>query len=1194
MIKKLDCYTILLDTQSQIHLFNSKSLVKNIRKTPFPIKVTGISSESINVDTIADTDDFGVVYYSPKATANILSYALLEKECTITAIKHKKMTVGFDVDNNSTHLHYFFKQRARLFTYNCSTLPSTSRVYVNRVSSRKRRYTSKQVKRAELAHLIRERLGWPSTATLKRLINSSAIHNLPITSMDVDRDLDIFGRSYADAAGKFTYRPTPHTLGEKVCDDASKLVEDMKNTTSTLYCDLFFAGGLVFLISVSRPLDYCIISLVKSRTWINILQAIEEHKNVYIKHGWNNVKHIRFDNEKGVERIRNLLATKLELHLETSAPYQHVPIVEAKIRRVKERCRCQIAHLGYKMNRTFLAYLPRYVARRLNICPSNINGVNVSPYEILTGQRVDYKKELRIGFGELAYVHNRTTKPINSVDVERAKLCICLGISSNSESSVLFFDLAKRMTQQITVADNFTTTPMPDDVVIRLNHIAEVQHMPDHLMDLDEDDQDDQDDQDNHAETPTPSSTQDNVTIADDINENEFVRSSGDAETLKITDIDQTPLSNNFMDSFEENDDSNDTDPDDEVLDIMPDPDQPLRGGETPQDIGEAANHNTADDSANNQEHRYFTRSTDGTLKRKVFRLTVEDSLFKHKVVHHISMQAGIKRHKEAAYDSILNEISAVEGKQTFLPLNANELTYKQRKAAIRSFIFMKEKFDAEGTFLKLKSRLTANGSQQDRVYIENSFGSVSSPTLAMSSMMTILSIAKSESRFMATIDVGSAYLNADMSKEDVIMILDKTVAEQYVKVRPEVANMLNEKGELYVKLQKALYGSLQASKLWYDNISSFLIKNEYVANKTDTCVFNKWVGDKCITVGIYVDDLLITATVKKLIKQLKDALIKEYKEVNYIDGDKITYLGMLLDNSHKKYISITMPQFIDDIISDMQIGKDDVSNTPASTKLFNILDNDELLSDDERERFHTNVAKLLYLGKRARPDILLAATFLCTRVRSPGKDDLKKLNRCARYLNKTKKTIDYRINATKDMLEMCVYVDASFAVHDTFRSHSGAVLTIGRNTVIYTESLKQKLNAKSSTEAELIAISDVLPQIIANRNFLEEQLRQTITLNLFQDNKSTMALIKNGRPLAKSTRHINIRFFFISDYSNRNEITIHHLTSEKMIADFYTKPLQGELFRKHRDAIMGQVVNAKKVNTLCCAINRIFKRLKF
>ena len=60
--------------------------------------------------------------------------------------------------------------------------------------------------------------------------------------MDIDRDLDIFGRSYADAAGKFTYRPTPSTSGERTSDDASKFVEDMKNAETVLYCDLFRLG----------------------------------------------------------------------------------------------------------------------------------------------------------------------------------------------------------------------------------------------------------------------------------------------------------------------------------------------------------------------------------------------------------------------------------------------------------------------------------------------------------------------------------------------------------------------------------------------------------------------------------------------------------------------------------------------------------------------------------------------------------------------------------------------------------------------------------------------------------------------------------------------------------------------------------------------------------------------------------------
>jgi hypothetical protein len=549
-------------------------------------------------------------------------------------------------------------------------------------------------------------------------------------------------------------------------------------------------------------------------------------------------------------------------------------------------------------------------------------------------------------------------------------------------------------------------------------------------------------------------------------------------------------------------------------------------------------------------------------------------------------MQAGIRKHQQTALDSISKEITAVEDKSTFKPLNSKELTYKQKRAAIRSLMFMKEKFDAAGKFIKLKSRLTANGKQQDRVFIENSFGSVSSPTLAMSSLMMMLAIAKSQGRHLATIDIGSAYLNADMSKEDVIMILDKVVAEQYIKIKPEYSKFIDQKGEMYVKLEKALYGSLQASKLWYQNISSFLLKCGYIMNDSDPCVFNKWIGKECISIGIYVDDLIITATDKGLIKDLKKSLIAQYKDINYEDGNMITYLGMMINNSNKKYIDLTMPQFIDDIISDMNINKNDLSKTPASSKLFNIKPNDPLLGIDEKDNFHTNVAKLLYLGKRARPDILLAATFLCTRVKSPGADDLKKLKRCIRYLNATKEK-SYRINASEDIFDICVYIDASFAVHDNMRSHSGAILSLGQGVVVYCESLKQKLNAKSSTEAELIAVSDVLPQVIACRNFLSQQLREEIVINLYQDNKSTMALIKNGRPLAKSTRHINIRFFFISDYQSRGEIKVKHLASERMVADYYTKPLQGSLFSDHCNFIMGHKVHMK-ANMLCCTIQRL------
>ena len=100
----------------------------------------------------------------------------------------------------------------------------------------------RQVEKADLAHLIRERMGWPSTATLKKIISTGGVLNMPITSKDVDADLDIYGRSYADAAGKFTYKPTPTTPEETICDEASVLVESMKSVDMTIYCDILYSS----------------------------------------------------------------------------------------------------------------------------------------------------------------------------------------------------------------------------------------------------------------------------------------------------------------------------------------------------------------------------------------------------------------------------------------------------------------------------------------------------------------------------------------------------------------------------------------------------------------------------------------------------------------------------------------------------------------------------------------------------------------------------------------------------------------------------------------------------------------------------------------------------------------------------------------------------------------------------------------
>ena len=67
------------------------------------------------------------------------------------------------------------------------------------------------------------------------------------------------------------------------------------------------------------------------------------------------------------------------------------------------------------------------------------------------------------------------------------------------------------------------------------------------------------------------------------------------------------------------------------------------------------------------------------------------------------------------------------------------------------------------------------------------------------------------------------------------------------------------------------------------------------------------------------------------------------------------------------------------------------------------------------------------------------------------------------------------------------------------------------------------------------------------------------------------MKIESNGqRSCGEKSRHIDIRYFFIKDIIKREGIEIIHCPTERMIADYYTKPLQGSLFRKMRDILMG------------------------
>jgi hypothetical protein len=168
-------------------------------------------------------------------------------------------------------------------------------------------------------------------------------------------------------------------------------------------------------------------------------------------------------------------------------------------------------------------------------------------------------------------------------------------------------------------------------------------------------------------------------------------------------------------------------------------------------------------------------------------------------------------------------------------------------------------------------------------------------------------------------------------------------------------------------------------------------------------------------------------------------------------------------------------------------------------------------------------------------------------------------------------------LNSTSEMgivldasagIQVFAHIDASFGVHADFKSHTGGVISVGKGPV-YVESSKQKLNSKSSTEAELIAVSDMLSMVIWMREFLQCQGHIVAPATVYQDNQSTIALAEKGYSSNKRSRHVNLRYFFITDRVRTGEVVLEYLPTEEMIADLLTKPLQGELFRELRRRLL-------------------------
>ena len=1188
---------MILDTAAQRSMICNPALAVGVWEARRPARVEGISRDGEPVLVTKECMTmWGKALLSADLSANVISFAELVDTCAHVEYVKEQDWFAVRVTEHDRMQLFTRNRKLGLYIYDQAASEAWAEIewgadthveaLVTTVEDQMKKYTRREIDMAEEAKELQRRFFFVSRQALEAMLRRGKIANTRVTVQDLARSYDIWGRTLGELKGKSTYRRTPtiSPIGERLRTQQPKFQQ--------LHVDLFYVNDIAYMVSVLEPCAYVQVTKPKNKREWTLWRHLERHMKFCERFGLV-VERVRVDGESAMGT--DWFAARVGPEkMDIASPGTHVPIVERMIRTLKERVRAVICTLPFRLTVLLEEWAVRAAAFTINLTPTRNSFEFASPREKLFGTLLDAAVELRHGFGDYVQIHH---EDINNSMNERTSGALALAPTGALDGSWWYYSMT---TTRVVRRRRATALPMPQDVIDAIERAAAkrrrgLHEEPTFKHAWQVDDlglvQQEQDNEWFEGDILDFNGQQGEYVIPQPIYDDDH-QEVGPEEDL---DDDQSAVSDRDLlgqDDDEPAGGQADMDPLGDIRDIVGDDDEDAEPAEPAQEVPAEAP--AADEP---QEYgrgvrarahipgKYYQMQNQpairlerlpaaGSRRRQPIRArALASRVYIPKTVYgfRLSVNAAIKRFGHEAVRSVASEVRQIVDGGVIESVDSSEFGYQEWTNVIGSLLFLKEKYSALGEFVKLKARLVADGSQQDRsVYAKDA----SSPTVATQTVFMVAAIAQMEGRAVAAVDVPGAFLKSDMPDDGsapVLVKLDKFVTQVLVELDPSYGKHVRKDGTCIVRLKKALYGTIQAARAWYKRLRGDLESLGFQANPYDNCCFNRTESDgRQTTIVVHVDDMLITAsseaTLDMLISDFGARYNDEYAAITVQRGKRIEYIGMVFDfNPLGTAVQVTMDGYVEDLLNeyDSIAGEAD---TPATATLFSVREDAEKLDKKRAEEFHALVAKVLYLAKRVRPDLLVSVSFLTRRVQNPDTDDQRKLERLIKYIRATKH-LGIRLSADK-CLAVMAYIDASFAPHTDMKSHTGAMITLGRGPY-FTKSSVQKINTLSSSEAELVGLSEGMGQVLWTRNFLEAQGYKMGPAKVFEDNQSTIKLAENGESRSARTRHIAIRYFFIADRIKSGEISIEYLNTGDMIADILTKPLTGELFKKLRALLL-------------------------
>lgn len=425
-------------------------------------------------------------------------------------------------------------------------------------------------------------------------------------------------------------------------------------------------------------------------------------------------------------------------------------------------------------------------------------------------------------------------------------------------------------------------------------------------------------------------------------------------------------------------------------------------------------------------------------------------------------------------------------------------------------------------------------------------------PVVRDSSYRTIFAIANKFGWKLHQLDITTAFLNGEL-EEEILM----EIPEGY-------ENWLELRKTKVCCLQRAIYGLKVSPKIWNDRFHAAMQELKLVRDIAEPCIYTaKGEGHKVVILTVYVDDILLTGNWKEKIKEIREKLSSEF-EVKYL-GQPKKFLGISVSRDLKGHIlSLNQKEYIEGLVEKFKCKNLKNVSTPYSSAKEALT---EVLNWEGVFPFRSLLGALLFVARATRPDINFAVNLLSRNQSDPSVEDCVKALRVLQYL---KGTSDIGLRYTGSTNEIDGFADADFAGNKEDRKSTTGSLVRLFGDLVYWKSKKQGCVARSSTEAEYVALSETSRELVAIRNLVGRILKPfKYPSVIYEDNESTKMLVYTEE--MKGLRHIEVSYHFIKEQVKNKVVELKSVRSSNQLADILTKELINQVFTGLREKVLSK-----------------------